>query len=35
VREIIARGGFESPVLFFQAGMIHGWYARTGAEAGG
>jgi tRNA (cmo5U34)-methyltransferase len=28
VREIIMRGGFESPVLFFQAGLIHGWYSR-------
>jgi tRNA (cmo5U34)-methyltransferase len=28
VREIIARGGFDSPVLFFQAGMIHAWYAK-------
>jgi tRNA (cmo5U34)-methyltransferase len=32
VREIIARGGFESPVLFFQAGMIHGWYARRSSS---
>lgn len=29
VREIIARGGFDSPVLFFQAGMIHAWYAKS------
>jgi tRNA (cmo5U34)-methyltransferase len=28
VRDIIARGGFDSPVLFFQAGMIHAWYAK-------
>lgn len=28
VREIITRGGFEPPVHFFQAGMIHAWYAR-------
>ncbi len=27
-RDIIALGGFGSPVLFFQAGMIHAWYAR-------
>jgi tRNA (cmo5U34)-methyltransferase len=27
VREIIAMGGFESPVRFFQAGMIHAWFA--------
>jgi tRNA (cmo5U34)-methyltransferase len=28
VCEIIARGGFESPIQFFQAGMIHAWYAK-------
>jgi tRNA (cmo5U34)-methyltransferase len=28
VRDIIALGGFASPVLFFQAGMIHAWYAK-------
>ena len=28
VRELVARGGFASPVRFFQAGMIHAWYAR-------
>jgi tRNA (cmo5U34)-methyltransferase len=28
VRDIIASGGFDSPVRFFQAGMIHAWYAR-------
>jgi tRNA (cmo5U34)-methyltransferase len=28
VRDIISRGGFDSPVLFFQAGMIHAWYAK-------
>ncbi len=28
VREIIAHGGFDSPVLFFQAGMIHAWFAK-------
>lgn len=28
VRSIITRGGFDSPVLFFQAGMIHAWYAK-------
>lgn len=27
VRDMIVDGGFESPVHFFQAGMIHGWYA--------
>jgi len=28
IREIITLGGFASPTLFFQAGMIHAWYAR-------
>jgi len=28
VRDIITRGGFDPPVHFFQAGMIHAWYAR-------
>ena len=28
VREIITCGGFAPPVQFFQAGMIHAWYAR-------
>jgi tRNA (cmo5U34)-methyltransferase len=28
VASIIAAGGFEMPVLFFQAGLIHGWYSR-------
>lgn len=28
VREVIQRGGFGSPVQFFQAGMIHAWYAK-------
>jgi tRNA (cmo5U34)-methyltransferase len=28
VRDIITLGGFDLPVLFFQAGMIHAWYAR-------
>lgn len=34
VRGIIARGGFAPPVLFFQAGMIHAWYAhRSSGQA--
>lgn len=33
VREIITRGGFDSPVLFFQAGMIHAWYSRRSCSA--
>ena len=28
VRDIITLGGFDSPALFFQAGMIHAWYAK-------
>lgn len=28
VRSIITSGGFDSPVLFFQAGLIHAWYAK-------
>jgi tRNA (cmo5U34)-methyltransferase len=28
VREIITSGGFTPPIQFFQAGMIHAWYAR-------
>jgi tRNA (cmo5U34)-methyltransferase len=31
VRDIITLGGFESPVLFFQAGMIHAWFAKRSA----
>ncbi len=32
VASIIAAGGFEMPVLFFQAGLIHGWYSRRSVE---
>jgi tRNA (cmo5U34)-methyltransferase len=28
VRDIITLGGFDAPVLFFQAGMIHAWFAK-------
>jgi tRNA (cmo5U34)-methyltransferase len=28
IRDIITLGGFDSPALFFQAGMIHAWYAK-------
>jgi tRNA (cmo5U34)-methyltransferase len=28
IGEIISLGGFDSPVLFFQAGLIHAWYAK-------
>lgn len=33
VSAIIADGGFETPVLFFQTCLIHGWYARRPAQA--
>ena len=28
VRDLITRGGFDAPVLFFQAGLIHAWVAK-------
>jgi tRNA (cmo5U34)-methyltransferase len=28
VSAIIVSGGFETPILFFQAGLIHAWYSR-------
>lgn len=28
VAKIIAEGGFESPAQFYQAGLIHAWFAR-------
>ena len=31
VCNIIMRGGFTSPVLFFQAGMNHAWFAKRSA----
>ena len=31
VGTIIAAGGFETPVLFLQTGLIHAWYARRTA----
>ncbi|MDR3458246.1 MAG: class I SAM-dependent methyltransferase [Verrucomicrobiae bacterium] len=32
VHDVITQGGFESPVLFFQAGMIHAWYAKRSSN---
>lgn len=32
VAAIISESGFEDPVPFFQAGLIHGWYARRGGD---
>jgi tRNA (cmo5U34)-methyltransferase len=31
IQNIITLGGFDSPVQFFQAGMIHAWYAKRAA----
>ncbi len=28
VASIIESGGFEAPVQFFQAGLIHAWFAK-------
>jgi tRNA (cmo5U34)-methyltransferase len=28
VQQMIAAGGFDTPVQFVQTGLIHGWYAR-------
>lgn len=30
VEALLVAGGFELPVPFYQAGLIHGWYARRG-----
>ncbi len=32
VQAIIAAGGFEAPIQFFQAGLIHAWYSRRSAH---
>jgi tRNA (cmo5U34)-methyltransferase len=32
VQEIIALGGFDTPALFYQAGMIHAWFAKRSAR---
>lgn len=32
VVEILTLAGFDSPVHFFQAGMIHAWYAKRAGE---
>jgi tRNA (cmo5U34)-methyltransferase len=32
VGEIIVSGGFETPILFFQGGLIHGWYSRRSSS---
>lgn len=33
VEEILVAGGFAEPVLFYQCGLIHGWYARRGRNS--
>ncbi|MCL7713690.1 class I SAM-dependent methyltransferase [Stenotrophomonas mori] len=33
IASIIAAGGFQPPVPFFQAGLIHGWLSRRGDPA--
>ena len=35
VSDIIAAGGFETPVLFLQTGLIHAWYARLSSTVTG
>jgi tRNA (cmo5U34)-methyltransferase len=35
IEEIIVSGGFESPIHFFQAGLIHAWYSTRGAHISG
>ncbi|MFC4728953.1 class I SAM-dependent methyltransferase [Coralloluteibacterium thermophilus] len=32
IASIIAAGGFDAPVQFFQAGLIHGWLSRRARE---
>lgn len=32
VASIIKSGGFSTPVKFFQAGLIHAWFARSASE---
>jgi tRNA (cmo5U34)-methyltransferase len=34
ISSIMEAGGFEKPVQFFQAGLIHGWSSRTSPNAG-
>lgn len=34
IEAIIVSGGFESPIQFFQAGLIHAWYSRRTARIG-
>jgi tRNA (cmo5U34)-methyltransferase len=34
IEAIIVSGGFESPIQFFQVGLIHAWYSRRAARIG-
>jgi len=31
VASVIEAGGFEPPVQFFQAGLLHAWFSRRGS----
>lgn len=33
VASIIEEGGFDTPVQFFQAALVHAWFARRGSDA--
>jgi tRNA (cmo5U34)-methyltransferase len=33
VAQVIAAGGFDTPVRFYQAGLINAWFARKPADA--
>ena len=33
VESIIRSGGFEAPVAFYQAGLIHAWFSRRASGA--
>lgn len=35
VEALLVAAGFEPPVQFYQAGLIHGWFARRAAAASG
>ncbi|PKM29173.1 MAG: SAM-dependent methyltransferase [Gammaproteobacteria bacterium HGW-Gammaproteobacteria-11] len=34
VAELIEQAGFEAPVQFFQAGLMHGWFSRRKIDEG-
>jgi tRNA (cmo5U34)-methyltransferase len=33
VASVITAGGFENPVVFFQAGLIHAWFSKCTSDA--